>query len=361
MTRPRSDPGRRVTLKAVARHAGVSVSTASIVFSGKGAVAEATRTRVLGCAEELGYTGPDPLAASLRRGRAGAVAVIVEDRLLYAFRDPYAVACLDGLAAVLDDLPTGMLLLSQPLDDPSGAVPRFAAAAVDAVVFLGCGPESNPLVEHARSRNIPMVALGSPVGDDIVQIGIDEAAAMTSAARHVRDLGHTRVAHVALPARVNPDPRVRPLADLADCPFPNVRGRLLGLSAVYGPATPTVEAPTADIEGGHAAGGALLDLPGRPTAILAQSDLMAIGVVRAAHDRGLDVPGDLSVTGFDGIAAPWWPGELTTVAQPASGKGQAAGRAVQALLESRRPADVVLPTTLRVGASTGPAPPAPRR
>lgn len=332
------------------------MSTASLVFSGKKAVSDETRARVMRAAAALGYTGPDPLAASLRRGRAGTIAVVVESRLLHAFRDPYAVACLDGLAAVLDDIPTSMLLLSQPPGDPEGSLARFATAAVDAVVFLGCGPESNPLVDHARARGIPMVALGSPVGDDIVQIVIDEAGAIAAAAGHLRGLGHTRVGHVVLPAHVFTEQRIRPLEAYVDCPFPDVRGRLEGVASVFGPQVPTVEAVSTDSAGAVAAGRALLDLPQRPTAIVAQSDLLAIGVIQAARECGLTVPDDLSVTGFDGIAAPWWPGELTTVEQSASGKGKAAGRAVQLLLDGHVAPDVLLPTRLRIGMTTGPVP-----
>ena len=94
----------------------------------------------------------------------------------------------------------------------------------------------------------------------------------------------------------------------------------------------------------------------RPTAIAAQSDLLAVGVVRAAENLGLRVPQAVSVTGFDGIPIDWWPGTLTTVVQPSTGKGEAAGRAVRALLDGGRPGDVTLPTRLRIGTTSGPAP-----
>ncbi len=89
---------RRPTLKDVAARAAVSVSTASLVFSGKGPVADETAERVRAAADELGYAGPDPVASSLRAGRSGVVAVIVDAPLTMALRDPYAVQVLDGLA-----------------------------------------------------------------------------------------------------------------------------------------------------------------------------------------------------------------------------------------------------------------------
>lgn len=380
---------RRPTLKSVAEHAGVSVSTASLVFSGKGPVAQATRSRVLLAATDLGYHGPDPLASSLRRGRAGVVAVIVEGRLLHAFHDPYAVSMLDGLATVLDDIPTGMLLISQCLGHGDQAVERLAGTAIDACVFLGCGTVDNPLTEHLRIRAIPMVALGPPYGRDIVRIDIDNRAAMGELAAYLHGLGHRRVAHVTLPL-----PRrttaaatltMQTLADLVDNPYPDNSGRIEGVADVFGAQTPAVAAPSADVEGGMAAAAVLLDGPrdsaieatgphpsireaparrprelrghdeGRPTAILAQSDLLAVGVMRAAQERGLRVPEDLSVSGFDGIVLDWWDGTLTTVVQPGSGKGAAAGQAIRELLDGGSPASRVLPTQLRIGTSSGPA------
>src|SRR5947209_2886075 len=134
-------PGQaRPTLRDVAERAGVSVSTASLVFSGKGPVAEATGERVRAAAAELGFTGPNPLASSLRQGRSGAIGVLVEGRLRMAFRDPFAVAVLDGLAEVLEAVPTGMLLIGQPSGAADSVVPRLAPLALDAVVFSLCGP-----------------------------------------------------------------------------------------------------------------------------------------------------------------------------------------------------------------------------
>ena len=91
------------------------------------------------------------------------------------------------------------------------------------------------------------------------------------------------------------------------------------------------------------------------TAIVCQSDVQAAAVVVEARRRGLDVPGDLSVGGFDGIATSWLDLELTTVAQPLAGKGRATAEAVLARIAGEPAADVVLPVTLSVGGSTGPA------
>ena len=109
------------------------------------------------------------------------------------------------------------------------------------------------------------------------------------------------------------------------------------------------------LQGGRA-GHLLLDVPAeqRPTAVVAQSDLLALGAIRAAEDLGLRVPEDVSVTGFDGIDLPWYAGTLTTVLQHGEAKGRQLGAMVQAALAGETVADLVMPTELRVGTTTAP-------
>src|SRR6478735_9803739 len=133
-----SEPANaRPTLAAVAARAGVSASTASLVFSGRGPVAEATRVRVLGAAAELDYAGPDPTARSLRRGSTGVIGVVTEDRLGEAFRDPINLALLDGLGEELADEGFGLLVL--PWSGDGGV--DLSAAPMDAAILLGCSAD----------------------------------------------------------------------------------------------------------------------------------------------------------------------------------------------------------------------------
>ncbi|HET8603155.1 MAG TPA: LacI family DNA-binding transcriptional regulator [Marmoricola sp.] len=353
-------PGPRPTLRDVADRAGVSASTASVVFSGRAPVAAATADRVRAAAAELGYAGPDPRASSLRRGRAGAVGVLVEGRLLHAFRDPFAVAVLDGLAQELDAIPTGMLLLAQPADDRR-LLAQVADLALDALVFSMCGPAESPLVNHAAARHIPLVGTGSPLDPRVHQVRIDERAAQASAVEHLWRLGHRRIAHVTMPLARGAAAEARRLGpgELGRADFVDARLRAEGFLARAGRSAAVVEAPTADVDGGRAAARVLLasEPARRPTAIVAQSDLLAAGVLQAASARGLRVPEDLSVTGLDGLDLPWLDRPLTTVDQHGEDKGRALGRMVAALLAGEAVRDVLLPTDLREGATTAPAPP----
>lgn len=348
----------RATLRAVADRAGVSTSTASLVFSGKGPVAEETAERVRRAATDLGYTGPNPLASSLRQGRAGVVGVVVEGRLLHAFRDPFAVSVLDGLAQELDTIPAGMLLIAQPLGDPGRIVPQLAGYALDALVFSLCGPMHNPVVEHLAARGIPMVGNGSPDDPRVAQLRLDERGASASAAEHLRALGHRRAAHLAMQLRGDSATAPFSPADLERASYADARDRALGFLDVFGEGAPMVETAIPDVEQGRVAARKLLDVPAgeRPTAIVAQSDLLALGAVQAAEELGLRVPHDVSVTGFDGIDLPWYAGTLTTVLQHGEEKGRQLGVMVRSLLAGEAVSDLVMPTELRVGTTTGPPP-----
>ncbi len=335
----------------------MSISTASLVFSGRGPVSAPTAERVRGAARDLGYAGPDPLASSLRQGRAGVVGVLVEDRLLHAFRDPYVVSVLDGLAEVLDAIPTGLLLMAQP-GGTERLLEHVATLAVDAFVFSMCGQEQHPLVDVLASRGVPMVGTGTPVDPRVTQVLIDERAAKAMVAAHLRDLGHRRVGHVTMPLCAGTSGGLTDAATATASSMLVSRERARGVIDVFGTAVTLAEAAEIGIENGRAAGRLLLDVPAvrRPSAVVAQSDLLAIGVIRAADDLGLEVPGDVSVTGFDGVALPWFPGRLTTVDQHGQQKGRIIGELVADRLAGKPVDDVRAPAELRLG-STSAAPP----
>ncbi|KGN40310.1 LacI family DNA-binding transcriptional regulator [Knoellia aerolata] len=353
MTRPRQTS--KVTLRDVAARAGVSISTASLVFSGRGPVADATAARVRTAATDLGYAGPDPLASSLRQGRAGAVAVIVEERLRDAFRDPFALAVLDGLAQELDAMGTSMLLVADPGGDGANPV---AGHAVDAAVFPLCGRTDSPLVDHLLARGIPIVGSGAPVHDAVGHVVVDEHGASAAATRHLLDLGHRRLAHVSMPlGRARPTHRVD-AAELSGSVHPDARDRARGFVDTAPAGSPLVETERPDVAQGEAAGRLLLDVAAheRPTGIVAQSDLLAAGVIRAAEALGLRVPQDLSVTGFDAVDLPWLDRTLTTIEQPGEAKGRLLGELTRRRLAGEPATSEPFPVSLRVGDTTAPPP-----
>ena len=345
---------RRATIADVARQAGVATSTASVVFSGKAKVAEATRERVLAAAADLGYTGPDPRAASLRRGRSGIVAVVLEGHLRAAFLDPVTTAMMDGLTDGLAELSAGILLMR---DEPGEDGSALASAPVDAFVLIGCSGRTRASLEIVRGRGLPVVVIEGDAGGDIPRITLDNAAASAAVAQHVKDLGHTDVAFVTL--SLDGD-RVRGLITderLATATTDVTIDRLEGLRSVF-PDAPAISASGSLIDEGIIVGRALLaDSDNRPTAVIAQSDLLAVGVIRAAEELGLRVPEDVSVAGFDGIEVDGLGGLLlTTSVQPAVDKGRAAGEQVARMLNGLPGETQHFTCRFRAGTTTAPPP-----
>ncbi|WP_368497869.1 LacI family DNA-binding transcriptional regulator [Herbiconiux sp. A18JL235] len=345
----------RVTLSLVAEHAGVSVSTASLAFSGAGPVSDATRERVLAAARELGYSGPDPRARSLRQGRSGVVGIVFDESLLNAFRDPVNVSTLDGIATGLGSDSNGLLLMTE-----SGAVEGgIREAAVDAAVIMGCSPVFGSVIPALQARGVPVVTIeggAQSYAAGVTDIGLDNADAAETLARHLAELGHRKVAVITLgtdehreTGPLTPERRQAMTTAVA-------ADRLEGVLRVF-PDAPAWSAGHNLVEEGALAARALLEVPERerPTAVLAQSDLLAVGVLQAARDLGLEVPRDLSVTGFDGVRIDGLGDrDLTTMRQPVAEKGKAAGTAVVELLAGRPAASGVFVCTFHRGATTAP-------
>ncbi|MFV9423885.1 LacI family DNA-binding transcriptional regulator [Microbacterium sp. S1037] len=342
---------RRATISDVARAAGVSASTASVVFSGKTPTSEATRARVLAAAAELGYTGPDPRAASLRRGRSGIVGVVFDEHLGTAFLDPVTTHMMDGLADGVSRLGAALLLLRD--DGETVSEPSLHTAPIDAAVLIGCSPRMRDSLEIVRARGIPVVVIEGDAGEGIPRVLLDNVEAQREAARHLADLGHRDVVIATLPTDATR--RRRWIADDAEVRVDVTADRLAGAREIF-PRARALAAAGSSIDEGMIAGRTIFADPDRrPTAVIAQSDLLAAGVIRAAEEAGLRVPHDVSVTGFDGVVVDGLaPHVLTTLVQPATAKGRAAGEAVAAMLQDEPPSGLDLACTFRAGTTTAP-------
>ena len=282
--------------------------------------------------------------------------MIVRERLLYAFRDPVAVQLLDGISEVLGPLGVGLLLLAgdtgRPPQDQLTRIP------LDAVVFATCGLQDEPALEPLRRRGVPMVAIEGPSVEDVPLVDIDHRTGTAELASHLYTLGHRRAATVTLPLRPDGTSGLIEQTRRELGLYRNVGLRLAGVTDVFGQ-VPAYEASSNAVEQGELAAMALLDgePARRPTALIAQSDILAAGALRAADRLGLRVPEDLSVAGFDGADLSWLrPVVLSTVVQPTEEKGREAARAVIELLAGRHPPDVLLPLSIRLGTTTGPPP-----
>jgi DNA-binding LacI/PurR family transcriptional regulator len=341
----------RVTVKTIAEAVGVSPSTVSNAYNRPDQLSGELRERILAVAADLGYAGPDAAARMLRSGRAEAVGVLLTERLSYAFSDPYAIGFLTAVTEVLEQSQTSLVLMpiGYEAQRQQAVAPDLTAvrqANIDAMTIL-CIGNLHPATQLAKARGIRIVGTDIDPDPDSTWVAIDDVEAGAVLGRHLADLGHARVGVIAdtgFPAgTVTTDLSVDDIT-CTDC-----RARLQGLAGVLD--------ELVIVSGGHntpdsgiAAGGALLDRPDRPSAIVGLSDVVALGVLDAMRERGLQAPRDVSVSGFDDIAAAA-PAGLTTVRQPILAKGRMVG---ELLLDAERePRQVLLPIELIVRDSTG--------
>jgi DNA-binding LacI/PurR family transcriptional regulator len=346
--------GQRVTLQTIADALGVSRTTVSNAYNRPDQLAPELRDRILATARELGYSGPDPAARRLRSGRRDVVGLLFTNQLSYAFTDPAGVLLLQGIARATEA--AGLALLLVP-EHGRGARNAVQDAVVDAFCIYSMRA-GHPNVLAALERGLPMVVVDEPRLEGHAYIGIEDRRGARLAAEHLLGLGHRRFALVTEPAR--DDGYIGPLTPEreAEMVYAIDRERLRGYrdaleEAGIGWATmPKYELSANVTERGLEGGRAVLATEPRPTAILAATDLLALGVIQAVRERGLSVPDDVSVTGFDDVPGAAWsqPG-LTTVRQPLLEKGELAGRL---LIEDAPDREVILPVELVVRGSTAP-------
>jgi DNA-binding LacI/PurR family transcriptional regulator len=346
----------RVTLQTIADHVGVSRMTVSNAFSRPDQLSAKLRDRVLAVADELGYAGPDPTARALASGTAGTVGVLLSETLTYALTDEVAMAFLAGITDELAPTGLALTLLSAA---PQGDIVPARDVAVDGAIVYSCNPDSTA-VGWLMRRGLPLVFVDQAPAPGIASINIDDRLGARSAAQHIVDLGHRRVAIVTVGYGGEFGVLTDPLE--ATTAYTE-RQRLLGWLDALGAAgiEPTVvrqrHANPDDI--GYTAAQTVLERGDRPTAILCFSDAIARGVIRAIQDGGLNVPNDVSVVGFDDnpIGRRTRPA-LTTVRQDVDAKGRAAAAALTIAIDraktrpTSRGRHLVLPTELVVRDST---------
>ncbi len=346
--------GTRPTLQTVADELGVSRATVSNAYNRPDQLSPALREKILEAARRLGYAGPDPSARGLRRGQTGTIGVLVGETLSYAFRDPATGLFLEGIARAGERAGTSMLLIPSPKGQHP--IDAIGNAAVDGFC-LNCVPDHDPGLRAVLDRRLPTVVVEGWSGDaPVARVDIDQRGGARSAAEHLARLGHKKFAIVT--AMLGQDRYTGPVdaQRLARADAPADRERVHGFLEAAADA-PIYEAGGHGFERGRAAARALLDAHPDTTAILADSDLLALGAMRAAAETGRAVPADLSVSGFDDIplAASADP-PLTTVSQPLTDKGEAAYALLQEMLAGQPPRRITLPIELVIRGSTAPPP-----
>jgi DNA-binding LacI/PurR family transcriptional regulator len=330
----------RPTLRQVAEAAGVSVMTASYVYSRPERVAPGTAAKVRAAAERLGYPGPHAGARSLRRGRAGSLGVILGERLTYAFDDPQAARFLAGVAEVCAAEGVGLTLV--PITGAASDVQRVADAVVDGFVVWTTS-DDDPTLDAVAASGLPAVVHAGPHGRGLPVVGIDDRAAAAA-------IGRLAFAGAARPVVLGfPVDRDRDRALLTGAPgpavtYPVTRHRWNGYLDAWretggDPAGLRVAVCRANATGlGEAFAEELLRGDDPPDAIAAMSDELALGALRAAARNGRAVPGAVAITGWDDTDAAA-PAGLTTVRQSLRDQGRRCARIALGLPPPAGPQD----------------------
>jgi len=340
------------TIGDVAQRAGVSRTAVSFAFNDPSRISKETHQRILDIAEELGYY-PNPMARSLARKRAGVLGLLIPQRTATLFANPFFADLLRGIGHICDRHEYAVLLVPPLKGSLTHALRR---AAVDGFIVVGLD-EDHPAIAMLRRGEIPFVMVDGPALPQVSAVNIDEESGARQAAEHVLALGHREVLTVVVrPAQtLHADEAVHPLSYVAARRLAGYREAFARAGVPFSEEY-VIEAD-ATYEGGQQALRTVWLAGGRPTAVLAMSDITAIGVMEAAESLGLSVPDDISVVGFDDLPlAQWSRPALTTVHQHGLEKGRrAAALLIESHLGSGEFEHLVLPATLVVRGTTGPA------
>ncbi len=315
-----------VSIKDIARAAGVSHSTVSRALSNSPLVKPETKARIQRLAREMGYS-PDARARSLVMGQTRTVGVVVT-----TISDPFAAQVVQGIENTAHEHGYTVLLCSSNADPEREmtAVETLRSKRVDAVIVTSSRVGAL-YQEHLERIGVPIVLINNHSeygGRYTYSISVDNQHGGYLATRHLIRLGHRRIAYVSRPAdhRSNLDRQAGYGQALVEAGIP------LDLALVV--------TGNGRVDGGEQALPQLMALQDVPTAVFCYNDLTAIGMLRAAQAVGLAIPQDLAVVGFDDISwASYVCPPLTTIAQPKTEMGQQAMQMALSLIKDQTPPD----------------------
>ena len=359
--------GRRITIADVAKAASVSKAAVSFAFNAPERLNSETASRIRAIAAELHYR-PDPVARMLAARRTETIGILTPQGLDVVFPNPYFGSFTAGVAAAAESAGYSLQFISPVRGSLIRAVHQ---ATVDGFIAYGLSSD-HPEIDQVRRSGLPFVLVDSTALPEELSVSVDDEVGARSAADYLIELGHRSFAILAF------EPPLRGTSDLAPAPG-NGGGsgstarywttaddaaarRMRGYVAAFADAgidvpPEAIASMPATLEAGASAFRRLYDDGQRPTAVLAMSDALAIGVIRAARDLGIGVPRDVSVVGFDDIdVAAFTDPPLTTIHQPGRSKGEAAMRILLSRLEggdARDSPHLRLGTRLIVRGSTG--------
>jgi DNA-binding LacI/PurR family transcriptional regulator len=335
----------RITIRDIARLSGFSKTTVSFAFNEPSRIGSQTRETILRIAEELGYI-PDPAARNLSLKRRGTIGLLLPDVISDAFYNPYMAQIVRGIGEVCEREGHSLTLIP-PIH--ASLMEGIRNAAVDGLITLGLEPGMEA-VGFIQRRALPFVAIDGRSGGEFPVVGIDDCSAAAGIMEHVLDLGHVEIAIIGF----GPEPL---LSTGSHVTSERLKGYHAAIKAAGHEMSESIQYFTAkpSLDGGRAAARQILSETRRPTAVVAMSDIIAIGAMGFFQAHGISVPRDITVVGFDDIPETHLvrPG-LTTVSQPGYEKGLVAADALVTMINGDQPeAHIVLVAQLSLRDSSG--------
>lgn len=329
-----------VTIEQLSRQLNLSVSTVSKALNGYPDVAEETRQRVLAVARDLGYE-PSAAARNLRRGRSDKIGFVFNSAL--PFISDYFAEVIVGAALAAATYGNNIVLYTNEGDSPDSLRQLARNREVDGLILVWNHVPLS-ITDMLFESGIPFIVLGRRIRHPFASyIAPDNYAGARELMNHLLALGHRRIGFTARPAMgLTHEDRYRAYCDALE-------------EAGIALAPELVVQTEVEPRSGYYAAARLLDLAEPPTAIFAFHDFVAIDAQQAIHDRGLRIPEDIALAGFDGlrislVTSP----PITTVRQPLETIGRESVAALLNLIndENHPPIQKVLPVELKVREST---------
>ena len=338
----------KITISEIAQRAGVSKTAVSFAFNDPTRLPDETVQRILHIANELGYM-PNPIARSLTSKRTGNIGLLFPQPMSEVLGNPYMLELLRGAASICDANGYTIMLVSPLLGSMKHAV---SSAAVDGFLTIG--------LEHYKStvrlldqREMPYVMVDSEPYAGAPCVNIDDTSGSYAAMKHVLEQGHRKITILGIESG-----KFGEYTQYAG----TLHSRIEGYRAALGEYGLEVDGETVRLvecactrEGGAHGLEECLRGNTQPTALVAMADIIALGALEAAAARGIPVPEELSIIGFDDLAlAQWTNPPLSTVRQPVFEKGEYAIRLLLARIAGDNTVSHhLLPTNLIVRQSVG--------
>ena len=308
-----------VTIKDIAEKANTSYPSVSRALSGKPGVSRKTREKVLKIAKEMNYQ-PNALARSLVQNRTSTIGLIIPDIL-----NPYFPEIAKGVDDEAHKRDLNMFLCNSDWDGVREGeyIDQLIANRVDGIIIFPTSSENISEIRRKAGRNLPVIILGTSQAEDIsVSISSDDVLGAELSVVHLLKKGYRKLAFIG-----------------GEPGLSGVEDRLLGYRKAHDkfgltPAQDLIVESGFTFESGYSAMNNLLDQSMKPDAVFAENDVIALGVIQAIRTRGLKVPEDIAVSGFDDIPMASMSGiDLTTVRQPKFEMGKMAVSELHSILQ----------------------------